>query len=476
MSPSRWSCTDGSIATSCSGPGQKAKPDATWKVVALDAPDRGPSSRRDAKLEKIEHPLDYRVVAGPASSPTYEIAVRYPLAIESFDVSLVPPAYTKVKPTTVKGGDLRVIEGTDATFRIKFDSIPAEAALVMTDPSVRARKDKPAPAPEVVPLKSDGTAYTAGLHLTKGLLFQIEAKTADGRAVREKRYKIDVLEDRAPRVSFEQPDEALEVHPIAEILNRIRVGDDFGLTRAGIVFQFNNGDEQTLVLKDFTKEPSQAQTSAALEEMLLLEKLSASPTDSLSYYAFAEDNYPNGARRTETDLRYLDIRPFKREYKLAESGDDVGMEGPELASLAELIARQRFNLNRATRLAKHKPADKTFADDPLKIAGFEETLVTLTREFTEGVEGIVGERIEPLHAAEESMLAAVAALDHGQNARAPSHMGDALRHLIEARDSIRGRDRRRSQSRPRDAQLRPNAGAEDPQAQERQGRGRGNRR
>ena len=52
-------------------------------------------------------------------------------------------------------------------------------------------------------------------------------------------------------MAFEQPDEALEVHPIAEVLNRIRVGDDFGLTKAGIVFQFNAGDEQTLVARDF---------------------------------------------------------------------------------------------------------------------------------------------------------------------------------------------------------------------------------
>ena len=105
--------------------------------------------------------------------------------------------------------------------------------------------------------------------------------------------------------------------------------------------------------------------------------------------------------------------------------------------MAELIARQRFNLNRANRLAKHKPTDKTIAEDPLKIAGFEETLAGMTRELTEGVEGIVGQRIEPLHAAEESMLAAVAALDHGQNARSPGHMSDALRHLIKARDTLR---------------------------------------
>jgi hypothetical protein len=170
--------------------------------------------------------------------------------------------------------------------------------------------------------------------------------------------------------------------------------------------------------------------------MLLLEKLSASPTDSLSYYAFAEDNYPAGARRTETELRYLDIRPFKREYKLAESTDGME-EAEELTTLAELIARQRFNLNRANRLAKRKPFDKTIAEDPLKITGFEETLAGLTREFTEGVEGIVGQRIEPLHAAEEAMLGSIAALDHGQNAQAPPHMLVAVRHLIEARDTLR---------------------------------------
>ena len=412
------------------------QPNAPWSVAALDALDRGPSSRREATLEKVKEPLDYRVVAGPASSPTYRIGVRYPLAIKSFDVALMPPAYTNIKPSTVKGGDLRVIEGTGATFRMTFDSAPAEASLIMTDPPVGSRKDKAAPAAQVIALKSDGMAYTARLNLTKGLVYQIEAKTPDGRALPKNQYKIEVFEDRPPRVSFEQPDEALEVHPIAEILHRIRVADDFGLTKAGIVFQFNNGDEQPLIVKDFTTEPAKVRNAATLEGMLLLEKLNASPTDSLTYYAFAEDNNPAGPRRTETDLRYVDIRPFKCEYKLAESGDGVG-EPDELASLAELIARQRFNLNRANRLAKHKPTDKALVEDPLKIAGFEETLAGLTREFTQGIEGIVGQRIEPLHAAEESMLAAVAALDHGQNGRSPGHMGDALRHLIEARNSLR---------------------------------------
>ena len=145
VSRSPWSCTGGSSATWCFTPGLEGSRTLAGRPPRSTPRTTAPLSRREAKLEKVEEPLDYRVVAGPASSPTYRVGVRYPLAIKSFDVALVPPAYTGVEPSTVKGGDLRVIEGTDATFRITFDSPPAEASLVMTDPSVRSRRKRRLP-------------------------------------------------------------------------------------------------------------------------------------------------------------------------------------------------------------------------------------------------------------------------------------------------------------------------------------------
>ena len=38
-------------------------------------------------------------------------------------------------------------------------------------------------------------------------------------------------DDQPPEVWFEEPDEALEVHSIAEVLLRIRTRDDFGQSR-----------------------------------------------------------------------------------------------------------------------------------------------------------------------------------------------------------------------------------------------------
>ncbi len=110
-----------------------------------DDPDQATAPRRESKLEKVEAPLVYRVVAGSATSPTYRIDVRYPLELKAFDVDLKPPAYTGIRPSTVKGGDLRVIERTEVTFRIAFDAPPASASLVLTDPSAGSKKDKKAP-------------------------------------------------------------------------------------------------------------------------------------------------------------------------------------------------------------------------------------------------------------------------------------------------------------------------------------------
>ena len=417
------------------------RPTDPWTATTMHPLDgaraKGGAAPRVATVAAIKGPLVYRVDAGPASSPTYKVDVRYPLAVRSLEVSLSPPAYTRIAPSVAKRGDLRTIVGTVATFRVSFDAAPSEASLVFTDPSVRPTKGRPAPKPIVLPLLAEGKAYVANLTLAKSGHYGIEARTADGRSVVKNRYRVDVHEDHAPRVGFDEPDEALEVHPVAEVRNRVRLGDDIGLSRAGIVFRMNDGEEQTLLLKEFAIGPGATlTTTAAAEEMLMLEKLAATSTDSIVYYAFAEDNHPEGAQRTETDLRFLDIRPFKREYKVSEGGAGSD-DGGQSTSLDELIARQRFNLGRASRLARRRPNDRTPSEDPIRIATFEELLVGLVRDFAEGIEGVLGERIEPLHQAEEAMLASVETLDRGRNQESSDRMTEALRHLIKVRQTFR---------------------------------------
>jgi hypothetical protein len=285
--------------------------------------------RFEAVLKNVRDPLRYRVVAGSARSPTYEIAVRYPLAVQKFEVTLTPPSYTGVQASTLSGGNFTAIAGSNAQLRIMLDA-PCTTAYLNTELAGHRGTDRQ-PRNRRIPLDIDQSTLTGQMHLESDLFYLIEALSPDGRCLPLKRYRVVVRQDQAPQVHFEQPDEMLEVHSLAELAMRVRVDDDFGLARAGIVFQVNDGQEQTLVLKQFGQAPekdmqgesvavqSQRIRQAILEKVLALEEHSLSPTESVTYYAFAEDNLPCGAHRTQTDLRFIDIRPFKRVYVVGGS-------------------------------------------------------------------------------------------------------------------------------------------------------------
>ena len=128
--------------------------------------------------------------------------------------------------------------------------------------------------------------------------------------------------DQAPLVHFEDPPEAWEVNPIAEVPLRIRVNDDFGLRKAGIVFQIDGGDEHAFLTSeyDIRVEPDaegqiHLTTHAALADVLYLEKFPVTEDSAVTYYAYVEDNHPDTPHRTETDLRFIEIRPFRRFFQ-----------------------------------------------------------------------------------------------------------------------------------------------------------------
>ena len=92
--------------------------------------------------------------------------------------------------------------------------------------------------------------------------------------------------------------------------------DDFGLSRVGIVYQIGNGPKTTLHLDEVAEQPVTLATLARL----YLEEHPVTFQDAVSYYSFVEDNYPGGPHRVTTDLRFIDIRPYKRSFQVLKTG------------------------------------------------------------------------------------------------------------------------------------------------------------
>jgi hypothetical protein len=97
---------------------------------------------------------------------------------------------------------------------------------------------------------------------------------------------------------------------------QVEAGDDFGLSKIGIVYQVGNGPKKTLRLDEAPTQPVSLATLAKLS----LEEHQLSHQDSVTYYAFAEDNYPSGPHRVTTELGFIDIRPYKRAYQVLKTG------------------------------------------------------------------------------------------------------------------------------------------------------------
>ncbi len=177
----------------------------------------------------------------------------------------------------------------------------------------------------------------------------------------EKR-RIKVAADREPTVRFIQPEEALAVIPTAEVPVQVEARDDFGVSLLGINFKIGDGPEETLHLGDSRISPF---TAAALET-LYLEKHSLDYKGAITYYAFVEDNYSPKPHRVVSDLRFIDILPFKQDYQFVEG---EGSCNGSSVSLEELIARQRDNLNRTFALERETAVDDAAAQAAGQIPG-----------------------------------------------------------------------------------------------------------
>lgn len=431
----------------------------------------GPALRPEAhyalQFDRMTKAVEYYVRAGELRSPIYRIRIRRPLRIESIAVNLTPPSYTGQASNVTRDGNVVALEGTHARFDFTFDKAIKSASMILALRQPLGQ-DEAVPEPQVLPL--DVTAEntvasptlssdvdvddqpvvaSVSLPLEQDGTYTIQAEARDGTVLGPNKYRIRVRQDQPPQVFFESPDDKVEVHTLAELPMRVRVRDDYGLSRAGILFQINNEQEIPLVDQDFAVVAAAAEevastgqvsptTQSALEKLLPLEVFELTQKDSVMYYAFAEDNRPDRPQRTESELRFIDIRPFKRQYRVIDpdpmpAGNMNG--GGNLKSLEELIQRQRYAVNRTIQIEKRaKVGRKPDVAELDQLMKFETDLAASVRDTALGLEARGFDDTELFYQAEMAMLQAVDSLSVGNWENASQQMKDALKLLIEQRD------------------------------------------
>src|SRR5690606_20492567 len=135
-------------------------------------------------------------------------------------------------------------------------------------------------------------------------------------------------------VRLSKPGRDTDATPVQEFAVEAQADDDFAVRNLQLVYSVNGGPEQVITLFRGSR-PTPEVTAG---HTFYLEELGVQPGDAVSYYARATDNDAVAGPTTPTsDIYFLRIRPFDREFRAAQSmgGGGGGGGGADVGALSQ---------------------------------------------------------------------------------------------------------------------------------------------
>lgn len=299
-------------------------------------------NREDGRYEGLLFDLatsvEYYVEAGGVRSPAFTLTVVELPYTKRLDLELRFPSYTGLAPRTIEdGGDVAALRGTEVRVTVTPTMAAPSGRLVMGDGSS-------------APLHAgiDGT-LVGTFTIDKDGFYKIELDAASGQKVdASPEHTIDMLLDQEPTVKISKPGRDTAATPVEEFFVEARADDDHAVRELQLVYAVNGGEEKVVSLLRGAK--PLAEVTAG--HTLYLEELSVQPGDSVSYYARTSDNDAvGGPKRATSDMFFLQVRPFGKEFKPATSmgGGGGGGGGADVGGLSQQqrqIIAGTFNVQR----------------------------------------------------------------------------------------------------------------------------------
>jgi len=302
-------------------------------------------------LFDLDDQTEYFVEASGIRSSLFRIDVAELPYVQQMTLEYHFPAYTGLSPLLQEdGGDIAAVRGTDVRFLIS-PTVPVKGGAIV----VEDRDTLPLTALE------DGT-LTAALQVSENGLYHVAFESLSGdRVVGSPDYLIDVLPDQPPIVSFTKPGRDVNVTSIEEVFVEVEAEDDYGVTRLELFYSVNGGPEQTQEMYSGRRRDVLAGHTLYLEEFDLV------PGDFISYYARGTDgNGVSGRQEATTDIYFMEVRPFDREFRQAEQAGAAGGGGGFDSSLSQ---RQREVIAATFKMVRDR--------DDYSSEEYEENLTTL---------------------------------------------------------------------------------------------------
>ncbi len=371
----------------------------------------------------INEKIQYYVQAGNVKSPEFTISVADVAQVEKVNLTYHFPRYTGLPARKEEeGGEISAIKGTRVDVEVTANIAVASARILLDDGSSLS-------------MESSGDRRHKGrIEVRKNSSYKIELTDfAQHAAVGSHEYLITALEDQPPFISVLKPGRDKKVTKLEEVLTEVKADDDFGITSMELHFTVNGGKENVVDL--FKQEAGEVPKSISGTHTFFLEEYDLEPGDFISFFAKASD-----ARIiSSSDIYFLEVRPFGKEYSQAQSTGGMGGAG-DVGSV--LSARQKEILAATWRLIRDSKTfdKKAYSENLQLVASAQQKLQQQTKSLSDRMQrrALVSRDKEfqklsdNLIKAIEAMTPAYQLLSEKKPKQAVSPEQTALQHLMRA--------------------------------------------
>ena len=261
---------------------------------------------------------DLEVSRQPIDLPR-KLAVGDRPFIRSLDVTIVPPAYTKLKREKLEEniGDVLVLPGTVIIWNIVPSKDISAATIVLKDRTV-------------IPLRKNGDHYSGEFSAINPTSYYVELEDANGNTNQNIiEYTIDMLTDEFPSVVIVSPGKNIDVTDAMQLPMEIKIDDDFGISKLQLSFR---------VVESKYEKPGKSFgaiipfdtaniKNGIVNYLWNLSLLGLVPEDVVEYYVEVQDNdVVNGPKTTKSQTYLIRLPSMEEVFAEADNTHDDALK------------------------------------------------------------------------------------------------------------------------------------------------------
>ena len=273
----------------------------------------------------LQEQVHYFVDGDGYKSKEFTIDVADLPRVEKLDYTYHYPAYTGLAVKKEENAsDMVALKGTEVEVVVTASQALSGGRLVFSDG-------------KAVALQPAGEKLAAGrVTVDRTATFRIELTNKDRQKyLGLEEYSMEALDDQKPIVEFTKPGRDTKATKVEEVFTELRAEDDFGINQLELHFTVNGGPDQKV---DIFNSKGESPKEISGGHTFFLEEYDLEPGDFITYYGKAVDSR-RPSNTVTTDIYFIEVRPFGREYRQGQAGGGGGGGGDQDDSTDALSQR-----------------------------------------------------------------------------------------------------------------------------------------